>query len=591
MKRHRTLLAVCLLLAGLITMIACHKSADAGNSSNPNTVQPDQLVTASLQGRVLDENGLPVKGAAVTSGTTTTTTDVNGIFRFSNIQLYSRFGFVSVTKPGYFTGSRTIVTNPGAVNFVRIDLLPRVSKGSFVASAGGTVTIQTGNTVTFAGGTVVNAVTNAVYSGNVKVYATYLDPTDASGSNHQPGSLRGITTDKKEMSLQSFGMLTVELEGDAGEKLQIASGKMANLTTSIPVSLQTSAPTTIPMWYFNDSTGKWMEEGSATRQGNNYVGQTGHFTWWNLDVPYTPFVFKATLIDQHGNPLPYSHVAVVYDQSTDIAYQGYTDSSGFIQGYVPKGGTYVMQVYDDCNNVIGGANFGPVLTDQDLGAITININNAPLTITGSVVDCNNNPVANGYVNVFLEGLNRRAVVTNGNFTLSINRCSAASAQAALTPDDLGASQQGAVTSVTVTTGNVNVGQLSACGVSSDQYIIYTAEGVTYTVSSPTGYFEYLPSGTTLPFPVKFNGSGNSIGVGFYIPEFAGVGNYNSIGVAFFDGGGNVYSTGSTTTMQYSVTEYGPVDGFITGTFIANLTKNSSSNLYAVTGSFRFKRTQ
>lgn len=591
-------MAVCLLLVGLITMFACHKNVDSGNSSNSNTVQPDQLVTASLQGRVLDENGLPVMGAAVTSGSASTTTDVNGIFRFSNIKIYSRFGFVQVTKQGYFTGSRTIVTNPGVVNFVHIDLLPRVSKGSFSATSGGAITVQTGNTVNFDGGSIVNGASGAAYSGNVNVYAAYLDPTDATVSGHMPGSLRGITTNNSEVGLKSFGMMAVELEGDAGEKLQIASGKKATLTMAIPASLQASAPATIPLWYFNDSTGKWIEEGTATRQGNNYIGQVGHFTWWNCDMGSVIIPFKARFADQQGNPLAYTHVSV-YDDIVGYSFADlYTDSTGLIQYYAVQGETYTLKVMDDCGNMIGGANMGPVLTTQDLGTISITLSNGVLTLTGTVVDCNSSPVANGYVNVLVDGLDYRAAVTNGSFIINILRCNGLTVEAQVVAGDYGSGQQGAMTKINVHAGSQDAGQLSACGGNIDQYITVTIRGNTYTVTSTKdSLFLQVSSYQAGQANYNFWGvyqatSPDYVSFYFAFAQLTSVGEY-STNYYLFHVGGMDYAP--REPLQCQITEVGPANGYLSGTLSSLGVADSVSEVghehsYPLTGSFRLKRT-
>ncbi|HZE83316.1 MAG TPA: carboxypeptidase-like regulatory domain-containing protein, partial [Puia sp.] len=202
MKNRLTLVAG-ILFAGLIVLAACQKYSDTDTNTG-NNPPPDNTVTASLQGRVLDENGLPVKDAVVTSGGSNASTDVNGVFSFSNIPLSGRWGYVKVTRQGYFAGSRTIITNPGAVNFVEIVLLPRVAKGSFSAAAGGNIVVQAGNTVSFDGGSVVVASSNAPYTGNVNVFATWLDPSDPGLYKHMPGDLRGVRTTGKEVGLQSF---------------------------------------------------------------------------------------------------------------------------------------------------------------------------------------------------------------------------------------------------------------------------------------------------------------------------------------------------------------------------------------------------
>lgn len=57
------------------------------------------------------------------------------------------------------------------------------------------------------------------------------------------------------------------------------------MTFPIPETMRDNPPPTIPLWYFDDESGLWVEEGIATLQGDVYVGEVGHFSWHNLDVP------------------------------------------------------------------------------------------------------------------------------------------------------------------------------------------------------------------------------------------------------------------------------------------------------------------
>lgn len=580
-------------MAGFIVSLfffsGCYKSvgADSGLTSNPNNIPPDQTVVASLQGRVIDSSGVPVQGAIVVSGGATTTTDVNGLFTFSNINLSSRWGYVTATKSGYFTGSRSIITNGGASNYVSIQLIPRTETGNFQASSGGTIAVQTGDSAVFSAGSIVTAATNAAYTGTVHVFTKYLDPTDPNLYKYMPGDLRGIGSDGNETALQSFGMLLVELQDDAGNKLQIASGQTAALTWAIPASLQSTAPATIPLWYFNDSTGRWIEQGSAVRQGNSYVGQVSHFTFWNCDIPIGTVNFKVRLIDQHGNPLAYTFVKLV-SQNWGIA-GGYTDSTGFVQGLIPKGQTLVMQVITQCGNMIGGANVGPALTDQDLGTITVTVNYSDLTLTGTVVDCSGDPVDSGLVNVAIDGLDYRANLANGAFTLPLIRCYATTAPVVVTGLNYATGTSGSDT-VTATSGTVDVGQITACGTTdTTQNITFTVGGSTTSIICPPSNMTYstgISAGTT-SFIRAYQPNDAPPEVDIMMPIITGTGNY-SIDSIYAVPSANILYRGYGVSC--TVTSYGPVfsylDGSFTGTVISNIGPPQT-----ITGTFHVIRTQ
>src|ERR1051325_8824092 len=111
------------IIAALLIVISCKKSDDNA-PDNPNN-KPIEYVTAGISGRVLDNNNQPVNGAVVKAGTTSTTTDLNGYFKISNVSLNKDAGLVKVEKDGFFQGSRTIVVNKGVVNYVSLQLIKK----------------------------------------------------------------------------------------------------------------------------------------------------------------------------------------------------------------------------------------------------------------------------------------------------------------------------------------------------------------------------------------------------------------------------------------------------------------------------------
>jgi ABC-type sulfate transport system permease subunit len=100
-----------------------------------------------------------------------------------------------------------------------------------------------------------------------------------------PGNLTGITINNEQKILQTYGMIAVEMEGSSGEALNIAGSKQATISFPIPSAMLANAPATIPLWHFDETIGVWKEEGTATKQGNAYVGVVTHFSFWNCDVP------------------------------------------------------------------------------------------------------------------------------------------------------------------------------------------------------------------------------------------------------------------------------------------------------------------
>ena len=464
MKKSLPALALVAFVSLLLIAMACNKSSSTTNPNSTTNIPPDAMVTASLQGRVLDQNGLPLQGATVTSGAASTTTDVNGVFAFTNISMSSRFGYVKIAAPGYYTGSRSIITNPGASNFVSIQLIPRAAATSFYSEDGALIGVASGDSVDVPAGVMYSVNAKGPYIGTVQTFDTYMDPTDPNFYKYMPGDLRGIGSNGLETALVSYGIIAAQFQDLGGNQLQLTSGQTAKLVFAIPDTLQGSAPATMPLWYFNDSTGRWIQQGSVTRSGNSYIGQVSHFTYWTCAVPVATVTYNARLKDQFGNPLAFTHVYFTSDQAQSgfNTISSYSDSTGYVQGLLPQSESLVMYVATQCGNPLAGANVGPALQNQNMGTITVTVLNSTLTLTGGVSNCSNGAVDSGYVNAMIDGLNYRAVVKNGVFTLPVVRCYDASAQVALVAYDLIGMTSGSASTITATAGNVNAGTLSAC---------------------------------------------------------------------------------------------------------------------------------
>jgi len=244
-------------------------------------------------------------------------------------------------------------------------------------------------------------------------------------------------------------------------------------------------------------------------------------------------------------------------------------------------------VEDICGNMIGGTNVGPLLGDADLGTVTVTLTDAVLNLSGDVVDCTNSPVTDGFVTVYLDNVTYRAAVNNGKFSLVIRRCYGASTQAQFIAGDNSTSQQGSMTSLTVTKGDVDAGQLSACGATLDEFINVAFNGNTYSFTNPPDQFNYSSSnyfGASSSSPVSkyalfdFYGSTPPSGVGTFTPYF-----FTLIYGNFYGG------AGLTHPMNMNITDFGPVNGFIIGTLGGSIYDSTTHQVYPLTGSFKIKR--
>ena len=575
-----------LLVLALIVYVSCKKSGNSDSPGGDPGMGTTEYVTATISGRVVDDANVPVKGAVISAGALTTTTDVNGSFSISNVSLAKNAGFVKAEKDGFFQGSRTLTVNASATNYVNIQLIKKTVAGTISTTAGGNVTVPSGGSISFPGNSIINASTNASYSGNVSVNAYFINPASSNFNDIMPGSLRAVNGNQV-IGLKSYGMMVVELTGASGEKLQLASGKQATITFPIATILQAQAPASIPLWHFNDTTGLWIQEGTATKQGTDYVGTVSHFSFWNCDAPFQTVFFKATLNDQNNNPIRFKKVELSISGDTLGSTIGYTDSTGVISGAVPSGQIMKMTVYNSCGAIIDTRNIGPYTAATDAGTITINTA-TPLstTVTGTVLDCSGNLVANGMVNIAVSGKNYRTLLSNGGFSITVDRCDNSTVTAKLQAFDYNTTQQGAETSLTISGGAVNAGQLSACGSSINEFINYTLNGKQVVLIPPADNLNESRTNSTTGVSGYHSNQSNYTYFAFTDNAQPATVAMDSVNIE-----GGQYTWKKSGVINVNITEYGPVSGYISGNFSGNLTDKygTGSPVVPITCTFRVKR--
>jgi hypothetical protein len=585
MKSTKPLLAF--LAFAMSFFYSCQKDFTI-NEEPASQISTTPNITTSITGRIVDEMYKPVAGATVKAGSSNATTDINGQFTISNTFVYDQATYVQVSKAGYFNGSRTFRAIANTSHYVEIKLLPKIINGTVAATTGGTVSLTNGTAVTLPASAVVVASTNAAYTGNVNVSVAWIDPTGTDLGREMPGDLRGINASNNEVGMQSYGMVAVELTGDAGEKLQIAAGKKATVKFYLPATINSSAPADIPLWSFDEANGLWKQEGTAIKSGSFYAAEVSHFSFWNCDAQFPVVDFTATVKNQSGEPLKHKVVRIKRTATNGITY-GMTDSSGVVKGKVPSNEPLVLEVVANynCGSVIHTQNIGPYAAAASI-AITVNTVTAQsATVTGTAINCTGAPVTNGFVDVIVNFQTHRAPVVNGAFTINMYMCSA-NQPATLVVTDVATAQQSAPTPIVLTNGAVAAGTITACGTSVNQFINYTVNSTPYTLVPPgdslTTYttlqsglihiagFSMNSGTTTSSNRVSFSLQGNAVG-SLPVSEL----------IIMAPG---VFGR-QTNSITATVTEFGPVGGFVAGSF-SGIVTDSSTNI-PVTVSFRVKR--
>lgn len=133
-------------------------------------------------------------------------------------------------------------------------------------------------------------------TGAVTVAFTPWDIT-AADLNAMPAN--GVARDAQGniVNLISAGMITATFTNAAGQKLQLAAGKTADIQMDLPVASINNQKllvgSSIPMWHFDEAKGLWIEEGVgqvvaslSSTTGLAVHATVSHFSTWNWDFKF-----------------------------------------------------------------------------------------------------------------------------------------------------------------------------------------------------------------------------------------------------------------------------------------------------------------
>lgn len=373
---------------------------------------PKETVNTIVSGQVIDEYNKPVSQARIIAEGQVVFTNEHGLFAITNLKAPKSRCYVRSEKTGYFNASRTLIPVKDGVTTFRLVMMSNANT-HLIGIGGGTVITGDGAMVNLPPNAAVSSDGNA-YTGTIHVAVRHLDPDNKNFGDLVPGDMEAIRTDHSFVVLKSYGVLNVELRDDKGKLLQLAPGKEATLTMPVPASMVSSAPNTIPLWYFDEAKGYWIEEGQAVRDGNFYVGKVRHFTPWNCDKPYPPNYLKGRVTE--CDLLPLAGVVVTIDGSAKVT----TDANGYFYVKVVPNEPATIEVRKEDNfGVLWSASktvtAGNSNDTTDAGTFEVI---CPSRVTGALVDCNGLPIS-GHIFISWDDGSNYSYTTTGAFAIPV----------------------------------------------------------------------------------------------------------------------------------------------------------------------------
>ncbi len=278
-------------------------------------------VTASprgtLAGRVLAAAGAPLQGATVMVGNTSAVTDAGGNY---TMEVPANSRVVAVfSAPDYARTVKPAEVLASATTQLSVQLLPVGTTQAVDVASGGTVAVPSSTAQVVLPANGIARPDGTAATGSVQVAVTPIAP--AVDVNQMPGDYTALVSGAPT-PIESFGAMLVDITDAAGVRYNLARG--ATATVRIPLSTRTPAaavPATIPLFYFDETAARWVQEGSATLQGvapnQYYEGTVTHFSYWNADQVLETIFVSGCVRDEGNQPVAGARMA-----SDGIDYSG-----------------------------------------------------------------------------------------------------------------------------------------------------------------------------------------------------------------------------------------------------------------------------
>lgn len=596
MKKQISKLLMLVIL--VLAMPSCKKEKPFDNNGQPNEVAVGTLnlgtsITVDFQGRVVDESGNPVANVSITVGNKTTSTDAHGLFVVKDASVKEKLAYVKAQKSGYFSGSRSLIPTTSSSNYVMIQLMTLNVAGTIASGTEATVTTNDGAAIWF-NGEYVDQSGNA-YTGTVTVAAKYLPPFDASTSEQMPGMLYAENLAGESGALVTYGMIVVELFGSAGQSLNIASGSYATLIMPVADQQASSAPSTIPLWFFDEVAGYWIEEGSATLMDGNYVGRVNHFTFWNCDSFYDDCQHNGLVLDDAGNPAGNATVEINCAGGANTI--GFTNPDGTFFTYLPANQNIDVDVSYGCGGAVTSYAVGPYASNSvNNQTYEVAIGTNVLNVSGTLVNCDLQPVTDADLYYWDGTTYMMFHVDNGIIDFDIPYCSGSSSAELFIYDYDQPYNYFSYTSISISYPTTNLGQVIICDTigsgpsvgdcDAGEYFDLTIDGNSVFTDSCVTFTYADSSGAQTGFSVWPSADGNFVVSSLDVASvgtFPGTSLYpmNTNEVVFFNG----YDADWTQPVNFTtdVLAYGGSGGYLelvlTGTYTDLATVTHNVTLY------------
>ena len=423
--RQKSYFQISCLFACIFFLFSCEKDSDIRLQTEDIIPAPTEKVYGTIHGLILDEQEQAIASAEVFIVDQATQTDENGFFSLEGF--FPLEGTpIRVRKVGYFESNASIL--PSADGLTKVNIILVEKRQTETTETGRIIHHQSDHTSVLFPIDVFTHQDGSIFHGLVTITSQYFDPTHKTFSDSYPGVLKSKSLQESKL-LYPFSLIKIEAVDDLLRPVLLS--QEVEVTMDIPTELLPIAPAQIPMWYLEEETGLWVQEGNAQLEGDTYVGTVTHLSNWVCALGLD-YVLMSGQITKEGNPFAFADMGISYRVGSRFRFA--SDDRGNFSFPIIIGGeqynadyfeTINLDVRSNCGNILFEEKNIPPPTTDFIREIDVR-SSSVFTITGQVFCTNETElVSNAYVLLqFEEGKHQEVIPVNeeGTFELILEEC-------------------------------------------------------------------------------------------------------------------------------------------------------------------------
>jgi len=447
---------------------SCNRDNEYSIDEKSNIIPDEFTVNAHINGRVLDASNSPIRDVSVDFENSTVTTDNRGFFKLRDMDISNRGSLVKFTKTGYFPGYKFVQAEEEENSYISVKMIKAEVDETFRLDSEKEIELDNGAKLKFQPNSVIDGEGNT-YSEDIRIKAHWYNPKSEDLAETMPGDLRGKNLENLPVQLTTFGMMAVELVSSSGEMLNLRESLPATLY--FPIHDLSNVSESMPLWYLDETSGWWVQEGEANKIGDFLVAEVTHFSFWNCDLPNSSIFIRGRLLDKNNDPLPNQKIRID-DLDSNMTGTSTTNESGTFRAMVPENLDLLLLV-NDCNEEKVELKIGPLSQSINLGDFILE-NFSLVNVSGTLLDCQSQPLGNAYVEIIDENRSEIFVPNqDGELNVTLPICTE---ELKIIAYNIATRDVSVESLYTVKNGLVNFSELTVCdGIFSDEYITFSIE--------------------------------------------------------------------------------------------------------------------